>query len=101
MATIAAETMLRCVVEGSLSVNDVEIERRPYHRNCGCALHKLKGDWPTACSHHKNVSLPRRELTSNCSFSMAAFKFSSHSSLLNGSSISSKDSTRQGISFAN
>ncbi|KAI6703295.1 hypothetical protein NL676_012431 [Syzygium grande] len=79
MATVAAETMLWCVIEGSLSVNDVEIERRPYHRNCGCALHKLKGDCPAACSHHKNVSLPWRELTSDCSFSIAASKFSSHS----------------------
>ncbi|KAI6703291.1 hypothetical protein NL676_012427 [Syzygium grande] len=95
MATIAAETMLQCVVDGSLSMNDVEIERRPYHRNCGCALHKLKGDCPSACSHHKNMSFPKRELFSNCSLSMAASKFSSHSSLLNGSSISSKDGTRQ------
>ncbi|KAK3435724.1 hypothetical protein EUGRSUZ_C00430, partial [Eucalyptus grandis] len=76
---------LRCVVEGSLSVNDVEIERRPYHRNYGCALHKLKGERPTVCSHHNNVSFPKRELSSNCSFSTAASKFSSHSSLSNGS----------------
>ncbi|KAL3744276.1 hypothetical protein ACJRO7_013521 [Eucalyptus globulus] len=93
MATIAAEMMLRYVIDGSLSMNDVEIERRPYHRNCGCALHKLKDDHPTACSHHKNMSFPKRELSGNCSLSMAASKFSSPSSLLNGSSTSSKEST--------
>ncbi|XP_048134033.1 uncharacterized protein LOC125314841 [Rhodamnia argentea] len=86
MATVAAETVLWCVVDGSLSMNDVEIKRRPYHRNCGCAFHKLKGNRPTACSHHENMSFPKRELSGNCSLSMAASKFSSHSSLLNGKS---------------
>ncbi|KAF9614440.1 hypothetical protein IFM89_018585 [Coptis chinensis] len=41
MAT--AEGLLRCVFDGCLSVSDIEIERRPYHRNCSCALHKSKG----------------------------------------------------------
>ncbi|KAL3744281.1 hypothetical protein ACJRO7_013526 [Eucalyptus globulus] len=95
MATIAAEIMLRFILDGSLSVDDVEIERRPYHRNCGCALHNLKGDRLTACSHHNNMSFPKRDLSSNCSLSMAASKFSSNSSLFSGSSIGSKDSTRQ------
>ncbi|KAI6682377.1 hypothetical protein NL676_036258 [Syzygium grande] len=67
MAAIAAEALLWCVVNGSLSLNDVEIERRPYHRNCGCALHKLKGEPPTACSRHKNMSFPKRELSGNFS----------------------------------
>ncbi|RXH74318.1 hypothetical protein DVH24_029039 [Malus domestica] len=34
-----AGMMFRCVFEGSLSMQDTEIERRPYHKNCSCALH--------------------------------------------------------------
>ncbi|KAI6682376.1 hypothetical protein NL676_036257 [Syzygium grande] len=93
MATIAAETMLRCVYDGSLSLNDVEIERRPYHRNCGCALHKLKGSRSTACPHHNNISFPRKELLTNCSLTTAASKFSSQSCFVRGSSVSSKESS--------
>ncbi|KAM6553225.1 hypothetical protein CsatB_013987 [Cannabis sativa] len=39
-----AEMLLCCVFEaGSISLHDMEIDRRPYHRYCGCALHKFKG----------------------------------------------------------
>ncbi|KAI5320720.1 hypothetical protein L3X38_040428 [Prunus dulcis] len=38
-----AGMMFQCVFEGSLSMRDTEIERRPYHKNCSCALHKSKG----------------------------------------------------------
>ncbi|CAA3016317.1 Hypothetical predicted protein [Olea europaea subsp. europaea] len=51
VATGAADMMFRCVFEGSLSMCDMDIERRPYHRNCTCALHKQK----SSCSN----ALPR------------------------------------------
>ncbi|XP_039141179.1 uncharacterized protein LOC120278451 [Dioscorea cayenensis subsp. rotundata] len=38
MAT-GVEALLRCVFEGCIAFSDADIERRPYHRNCGCALH--------------------------------------------------------------
>ncbi|RDX90146.1 hypothetical protein CR513_28026, partial [Mucuna pruriens] len=41
MASGACQMMLRCVFEGSISLHDMEIERRPYHKNCGCELHNL------------------------------------------------------------
>ncbi|MBA0779183.1 hypothetical protein Gotri_003457 [Gossypium trilobum] len=31
--------MFRCVFQGSISMQDCLMERRPYHRNCQCALH--------------------------------------------------------------
>ncbi|XP_048134034.1 uncharacterized protein LOC125314842 [Rhodamnia argentea] len=89
MATIAAETMLRCVFDGSLLVNDVEIERRPYHRHCSCALHKLKGSRSTACPNHNNISFPWKELSTTCSLSTAASKFSCRPCFVSGSSVSS------------
>lgn len=44
MATGAAEGLLWGVYEGCISGCDMGIERRPYHRNCKCALHKSKGN---------------------------------------------------------
>lgn len=40
-----------CVFDGSLSMQDFLIERRPYHRNCGCALHDDRFRNGAACSH--------------------------------------------------
>ncbi|PPR98374.1 hypothetical protein GOBAR_AA22298 [Gossypium barbadense] len=39
---MSAEIMFRCVFEGSISMQDCLIKRRPYHRNCQCGLHNLK-----------------------------------------------------------
>ncbi|TXG60808.1 hypothetical protein EZV62_012171 [Acer yangbiense] len=43
MAASATEMVVRLVFDGCLLLPDMEVERRPYHRNCGCALHNLKG----------------------------------------------------------
>jgi hypothetical protein len=85
MATGAVDMMLRCVFQGSLSMHDMEIERRPYHRNCSCALHKLKDvSSINACSsHQRNVSFPKKHSwTDCCSLSISASKSSSQRSLL-------------------
>ncbi|KAI6682374.1 hypothetical protein NL676_036255 [Syzygium grande] len=92
MATIAAELMLCGVFDGCLSINDAEIERRSYHRNCGCAMDKFKGSCSTACSHHNNISFPRKELPINCSLSAKAAKLTSQSCVCNGSSVCSNES---------
>ncbi|KAI4377303.1 hypothetical protein MLD38_014955 [Melastoma candidum] len=56
----AAEGFLRCVYEGCISGCDSCVDRRPYHKNCRCALHKSK----KGCSHglprSNNVSYPVR-----------------------------------------
>ena len=72
MASKAAEMMLRCVFEGSISMHDMEIERRPYHRNCSCALHSLKGVYSTACLQHRKLSFPKKQSWSNFSLSTSA-----------------------------
>ncbi|XVE98483.1 hypothetical protein REPUB_Repub03eG0110400 [Reevesia pubescens] len=83
MASGAAKMMLQCGLElGSLSMYDIEVERRPYHRNCGCALHNLKGVCSSACSRTRNISFSKKQAWSDCFFSIAAPKFSSQSSLL-------------------
>ncbi|KAK4604628.1 hypothetical protein RGQ29_012909 [Quercus rubra] len=74
--------MLQCVFGGSLSIHDMEIERRPYHRYCNCALHNLKDGSSNSCSHQRNISFPRKQSQTKCSLSIAASKSSSHSSLL-------------------
>ncbi|XVF47953.1 hypothetical protein PTKIN_Ptkin03bG0150900 [Pterospermum kingtungense] len=88
MATGAlAEMMLRCVLEGSLVMQEMEVERRPYHRNCSCALHNLKGVFSSACSRTRNLSFSKKKIRNDCSLTMATTQFSSQSSLLGGSSV--------------
>ena len=82
VATGAAKMMLQCVFGGSISIHDMEIERRPYHRYCNCALHNLKDGSSNSCSHQRNISFPRKQSQTKCSLSIAASKSSSHSSLL-------------------
>ncbi|CAL9026414.1 unnamed protein product [Prunus brigantina] len=62
-----AGMMFQCVFEGSLSMQDSEIERRPYHKNCSCALHRsergmfapmlVKGTFPFPRNSH-GVTVP-------------------------------------------
>ncbi|KAL3744282.1 hypothetical protein ACJRO7_013527 [Eucalyptus globulus] len=66
------------------------MKRRPYHRNCSCALHKLKGSHSTACSHHNNMPFPWKEFLTHCSLSAAASKLSSQSCVISGSSVNHK-----------
>ncbi|GMY35712.1 BEL1-like homeodomain protein 8, putative [Fagus crenata] len=72
--------MLKCVFNGSISMHDMEIERRPYHRNCSCALHKLVN----VCSNysqHRKISFRKKKSCSDCTLYIAASKCSSQSSL--------------------
>ncbi|RXH74311.1 hypothetical protein DVH24_029032 [Malus domestica] len=62
--------MFQCVFEGSLSMHDTEIERRPYHKNCSCALHSKSGVCSNACQ--RNLSFPRKQLGTNRSLCMQA-----------------------------
>ncbi|KVH88314.1 Zinc finger, SWIM-type [Cynara cardunculus var. scolymus] len=56
--------------EGCIAYGDVEITRRPYHRNCSCALHKMHGK----CSHvslvTNVVSFPSRRAWSEGSLAL-------------------------------
>ncbi|KAK9163159.1 hypothetical protein Syun_004061 [Stephania yunnanensis] len=66
-----AELCLQSVYEGCISVQDMEVERRPYHRNCGCALHRQ--GW---CSQKgkKVVSYPIKRSSSNGCLSISSSK---------------------------
>ncbi|MBA0810210.1 hypothetical protein Gohar_002222, partial [Gossypium harknessii] len=80
---MAAEIMFRCVFEGSISMKDCLIERRPYHRNCQCALHNLKGVCSSTCtSRTTNMSFPKKQTWGDCSLCLSASKFSAQSPLL-------------------
>ncbi|KAL2327369.1 hypothetical protein Fmac_020796 [Flemingia macrophylla] len=50
----AADGLFRPIYEGCISGYDNDVERRPYHRNCGCALHSNSRN-NRACTH----KLPR------------------------------------------
>ncbi|GKU87683.1 hypothetical protein SLEP1_g2044 [Rubroshorea leprosula] len=78
MATGAVYRMF----DGCIAANDKDIQWRPYHRNCGCALHKLKGGSSHACSQPRNIAFPKKQWQSYCSLSIEASTFSSQSSPL-------------------
>ncbi|XP_052199064.1 uncharacterized protein LOC127806091 [Diospyros lotus] len=62
----AGDGLLRGIFEASMSGSDTAIQRRPYHKNCTCALHKSRGH----CCHvlrSNNVSFPiRRTWSEGC-----------------------------------
>ncbi|KAA3476820.1 Cyclophilin-like peptidyl-prolyl cis-trans isomerase family protein isoform 1 [Gossypium australe] len=98
MATGATAEMIRCVLESSLVMQEIEVERRPYHRNCSCALHNLKGVCSSAfCSRSRNVCFSKKKTLNDCSLSMAT---SQSSSLGVGAWVKSMESkASMGVSF--
>ncbi|KAL3535957.1 hypothetical protein ACH5RR_004418 [Cinchona calisaya] len=70
-----------------ISMHDREIERRPYHRNCSCALHKPKGSNSKPCFHHQNVAFPEKQSGHDCSLSISFSEFSSPSSSTQNTSL--------------
>ncbi|GMI94747.1 hypothetical protein HRI_003144000 [Hibiscus trionum] len=80
MAAGAAEGLLLSIYEGCISGCDNTIERRPYHRNCQCALHdKSHGNCPRAFGKSKSVSYPLRRAWSEGCLAVSAAS-SCHSS---------------------
>ena len=92
MATGATDMMLRCVFYGSLSVYNTESEWRPYHRNCRCALHKLKHACPNASFQQGSISFPINQLRNDFSLSIA-ISSSSQTSFLADSIVRPKEDT--------
>ncbi|KAL1335170.1 hypothetical protein HN51_064117 [Arachis hypogaea] len=88
MATTGADGVFRAVYEGCISGYDNCVQRRPYHRNCGCALHNNNNT--KHCSHvlqrcHK-VSYPMRRAWSEGNLVMATPPSSSSPSSSHSSS---------------
>ncbi|CAJ1975578.1 unnamed protein product [Sphenostylis stenocarpa] len=79
----AADGLFRPIYEGCITAYNNDVERRPYHRNCGCALHS-KSRRGRACSHRmprcNSVSYPMRRAWSEGSLVMATSAHSSPSS---------------------
>ncbi|KAK2646734.1 hypothetical protein Ddye_021929 [Dipteronia dyeriana] len=91
MASGAAEMVLGCVFNGSLSIHELNIDRRPYHKNCSCALHDVKGICSSnTCSKKNNLSFQKKHEWSKIekhSLSLSASIASSHLLLIECSSI--------------
>ncbi|CAH1432774.1 unnamed protein product [Lactuca virosa] len=68
----AGDGVFGSVFGGCISSDDIGIERRPYHRNCSCALHRSGETNCPHTSHHK-VSYPiRRSWSEGCLVAMMA-----------------------------
>ncbi|CAN8286073.1 unnamed protein product [Cochlearia groenlandica] len=99
---MAADGIFRCIFEGCISGLDSAIERRPYHKNCGCALHegsrgggKNRKQRRTSCGRHgssESISFPIRRSWSEGNIMAMNFPSSSSSSSLNQQSLSSSSS---------
>ncbi|EYU34914.1 hypothetical protein MIMGU_mgv1a019711mg [Erythranthe guttata] len=83
--------MLQCVLDGILSMCDLDMERRPYHRNCKCALHKSKAKCSLVNPLQRSISFPKREFRKSYSCSLS----SSLSSKIHDSSTRSRDCTNE------
>ncbi|CAK7338517.1 unnamed protein product [Dovyalis caffra] len=95
MATGSADGFFRYVYDGCLSGGDLGIDRRPYHRNCRCALHKSKENCPHAMPRCKNVSYPIKRSWSEGSLALMVANSSSscHSSPSSSPSLQAGKST--------
>ncbi|KAK1403475.1 Cyclophilin-like peptidyl-prolyl cis-trans isomerase family protein [Heracleum sosnowskyi] len=79
MDATSGHMMNQYIYDSSLSMSDTDIERRPYHRNCSCALHMPKAA-PAACFQHGYVAFPKKQSWSNCSVSITSVRSSTRSS---------------------
>jgi len=95
MAAGAADGLFRYVHDGCLSGGERGIDRRPYHRNCSCALHKSKENCSHAMSRYKNVSYPIKRCWSEGSLALMVANSSSccHSSPSSSPSLQAGKST--------
>ncbi|KAF5198082.1 hypothetical protein FRX31_012333 [Thalictrum thalictroides] len=81
MATgVGGDGLFRCVYEGCISSNDTQIERRPYHRNCKCALHKQRGNGSKSFHRDHKISYPIRRAWSESCLVLSAASCSNTSS---------------------
>ncbi|PIN09382.1 hypothetical protein CDL12_18035 [Handroanthus impetiginosus] len=83
----AGDGLLRGPFEGCIS-GDTGIQRRPYHKNCGCALHQSYGHCPHL-NRYNNISYPIRR-----SWSESCLSLISHSSPSCSSSLAAAVITR-------
>lgn len=79
-ATTSGNMLFQCAFDSSLSMSDMDVERRPYHRNCSCALHKKNDAHTTACFQHRKVAFPKIQSLTDCSISVTASRRSIQSS---------------------
>ncbi|KAG2408035.1 uncharacterized protein HKW66_Vig0028570 [Vigna angularis] len=76
----APDGLFWSVYEGCISGYDNCVERRPYHRNCGCELHNKSLHCTHKIPRSNNVSYPMRRAWSEGSLALATTTFSSPSS---------------------
>lgn len=67
----SSDGFFRGIYDGCISGHDMDITNRPYHRNCGCALHKTRRNCTHALPKSK-VSYPIRRAWSENSLAVMA-----------------------------
>ncbi|CAH8277082.1 unnamed protein product [Arabidopsis lyrata] len=102
MAAGSMDGIFRNIFEGCISSCDSSIQRRPYHKNCGCALHERSrgGGSATPCRHGRSevIMLPIQRSWSEGNSLALHLASSSSSSNLQSISSSSSISTLASLS---
>ncbi|KAF9614439.1 hypothetical protein IFM89_018584 [Coptis chinensis] len=80
METGVTGARFQCNYDGSISMFDMEIEQRPYHKNCSCAMHNSKNNRSSQCPHQRKISISTKQLWKECSLSIDRTNYSSQSS---------------------
>ncbi|KAL8492945.1 hypothetical protein ACS0TY_024231 [Phlomoides rotata] len=72
MNTVAEDVLVRCFNGAGISTTyDSQKDRKPYHRNCSCALHKSKDGKASPCFHlNCNNTLVMNKPWFKCSLSV-------------------------------
>ncbi|KAK7304759.1 hypothetical protein VNO77_42646 [Canavalia gladiata] len=104
MATKASHFMIQRVFDGTLSTKDKVVERRPYHKNCGCALHNLKGICSNNGCHQRYFSFPKKTSQIKCSVNSSVLKFTSQSCFIKSQTVTNREnktgSVTNGMEFS-
>ncbi|KAK2396619.1 hypothetical protein QL285_058265 [Trifolium repens] len=96
----AADGFLRPIYEGSISGYDHSVERRPYHRNCGCVLHSKSKKSP--CTHKlpimtcNKIKYPMRRAWSEGNLALSVSSSHSHSPSPSSSPLAPHVKSRRG-----
>ncbi|XP_010440695.1 PREDICTED: uncharacterized protein LOC104723963 [Camelina sativa] len=90
MAAGSMDGIFRNIFEGCISSCDSSIQRRPYHKNCGCALHGGGSSIPCRHERSKIIVFPiQRSWSEGNSLALHLAPSSSSSNLQSLSSSSS------------
>lgn len=75
------------VFDGTLSISEMQKERRPYHKQCSCGLHNLSDGPPVVCLGHVRIAYVKRVSGNRASLSVKGLLDGKENHVFNKSSM--------------